>query len=88
MPLRLLVWMDSLAQLTGDLWQFSPSVFVRSRAAGPTRAHRQKRHLPLPGLRAGPPARYAPAADLPGLRQDLPGRERHLRSAGAVRIPE
>ena len=35
-PLRMLVWMDSLAQLTGDLWQFSPSVFTRSRAAGPT----------------------------------------------------
>jgi len=35
-PLRMLVWMDSLAQLTGDLWQLSPSVFTRSRAAGPT----------------------------------------------------
>ena len=34
-PLRMLVWMDSLAQLTGDLWQLSPSVFTRSRAAGP-----------------------------------------------------
>jgi len=33
-PLRLLVWMDSLAQLTGDLWQFSPSVFVRTHAVG------------------------------------------------------
>jgi SAM-dependent methyltransferase len=31
-PLRLLVWMDSMAQLTGDWWQFSPSVFVRARA--------------------------------------------------------
>lgn len=35
-PLRMLVWMDSLAQLTGDLWQLSPSVFTRSRAAGST----------------------------------------------------
>ena len=33
-PLRLLVWADSLAQLTGDLWQLSPSVFVRARASG------------------------------------------------------
>ncbi len=33
-PLRLLVGLDSLAQLTGDWWQFSPSVFVRSRAVG------------------------------------------------------
>ncbi len=34
LPLRLLVWMDSLAQLTGDAWQLSPSVFARSRAVG------------------------------------------------------
>ncbi len=26
--------MDSLAQQTGDLWQFSPSVFVGCRASG------------------------------------------------------
>jgi ubiquinone/menaquinone biosynthesis C-methylase UbiE len=36
LPLRLLVWMDSAAQLTGDLWQLSPSVFVLNRAAGET----------------------------------------------------
>ena len=33
-PVKWLVWMDSLAQLTGNLWQLSPSVFVRSHAAG------------------------------------------------------
>ncbi len=33
-PLRWLVAMDSLAQLTGDWWQFTPSVFVRSKAIG------------------------------------------------------
>lgn len=32
LPLRLLVGMDSLAQSTGDLWQLSPSVFVRAKA--------------------------------------------------------
>jgi SAM-dependent methyltransferase/uncharacterized protein YbaR (Trm112 family) len=32
-PLGLLVGMDSLAQRTGDLWQLSPSVFVRSSAS-------------------------------------------------------
>ncbi len=37
-PLTLLVWMDSAAQLTGNNWQLSPSVFVRSRAVGETRA--------------------------------------------------
>jgi SAM-dependent methyltransferase len=36
LPLRLLVGLDSLAQLTGDWWQLSPSVFTRSRALGKT----------------------------------------------------
>ncbi len=35
-PTRVLVWMDSLASLTGDLWQLSPSVFARCRAVGAT----------------------------------------------------
>lgn len=34
-PLGLLVQMDALAQLTGNLWQYSPSVFTRNRAVGP-----------------------------------------------------
>jgi ubiquinone/menaquinone biosynthesis C-methylase UbiE len=34
LPLVMLVKMDSLAQLTGDAWQFSPSVFVRARVVG------------------------------------------------------
>jgi ubiquinone/menaquinone biosynthesis C-methylase UbiE len=34
LPLRLLVQMDALAQLTGDMWQYSPSVFVRAHALG------------------------------------------------------
>lgn len=33
-PLRLLVKLDSLAQLTGNWWQLTPSVFVRSHACG------------------------------------------------------
>ena len=33
-PTGLLIWMDSLAQFTGDLWQLSPSVFTRSQAVG------------------------------------------------------
>ena len=35
-PTRLLVWLDSLAQLTGGWWQLSPSVFVRNQAVGET----------------------------------------------------
>lgn len=34
LPLTLLVWLDGLAQWTGDWWQLSPSVFVRARARG------------------------------------------------------
>lgn len=33
-PTRLLVALDSMAQLSGDLWQLTPSVFVSARAAG------------------------------------------------------
>jgi SAM-dependent methyltransferase len=33
-PLKLLVGLDSLLQPTGNLFQFSPSVFVRARAVG------------------------------------------------------
>ena len=33
-PVRLLVAADALASLTGNLWQLSPSVFVRNTAAG------------------------------------------------------
>lgn len=36
LPLRLLVWLDSAAQLTGDLWQLSPSVFVLNKTTGET----------------------------------------------------
>jgi len=36
LPLSFLVWLDSLAQLTGDWWQLSPSVFTLSRAVGDT----------------------------------------------------
>jgi ubiquinone/menaquinone biosynthesis C-methylase UbiE len=36
LPLPLLVWMDALAQLTGDWWQLSPSVFVKAQAVGDT----------------------------------------------------
>ncbi len=38
LPLSVLVAMDSAAQLTGDLWQLSPSVFVRAKAIGSSAA--------------------------------------------------
>lgn len=37
LPTSLLVWLDSLAQLTGDFWQLSPSVFVKNTATGEDR---------------------------------------------------
>jgi SAM-dependent methyltransferase len=33
-PVEVLAWMDAQAQLTGDWWQLSPSVFVRTHACG------------------------------------------------------
>jgi len=36
-PTGLLAWLDSLAGLTGNLWQLSPSVFLRSTAVGQTK---------------------------------------------------
>lgn len=38
-PLNLLVSADSLAQLTGNWWQLTPSVFVRSKAVGAPDTH-------------------------------------------------
>ena len=33
-PTKVLIWLDSIAQLTGDWWQLTPSVFTRSIAVG------------------------------------------------------
>ena len=35
-PASFLAWLDSLAQLTGDWWQLTPSVFTLNRAVGKT----------------------------------------------------
>ena len=35
-PSSFLAWLDSFAQLTGDLWQLAPSVFTISQAVGET----------------------------------------------------
>jgi len=59
LPLGLLVRMDALAQLTGNWWQLSPSVFVRSRA----------RSIPAAAAPSGAffhcPACAAPLVDTP-----------------------
>ena len=33
-PLKVLVWLDSICQPTGSLWQFTPSVFLRAHSVG------------------------------------------------------
>lgn len=56
LPLGMLVWMEAQAQRTGNLWQLTPSVFVRSRALGQGPAAAPEAlfrcpacgHLPLP----------------------------------------
>lgn len=58
-PLKLLVAMDSALQLTGNWWQFSPSVFVRARTSG---------SIPTPaydGFFACPECGYAPLEEAP-----------------------
>jgi hypothetical protein len=52
--------MDSLAQLTGDWWQLTPSVFARCRASGET-------SLAAPGaFFACPGCGHAPLLETPG----------------------
>jgi len=59
-PLRLLVKLDSLAQLTGDLWQLSPSVFVGARCKKPADA-------PAPaGFFCCPACGFSPLPETPG----------------------
>lgn len=59
-PTSLLVAADSLAQLTGDWWQLTPSVFTRSRAVGATPL------APAEVLFCCPECRHAPLESLPG----------------------
>jgi ubiquinone/menaquinone biosynthesis C-methylase UbiE len=60
LPLKLLVGMDSLAQLTGDWWQLTPSIFTRCRASGET-------SLAVPGaFFACPECGHAPLLETPG----------------------
>ncbi|HPH96426.1 MAG TPA: methyltransferase domain-containing protein [Anaerolineaceae bacterium] len=70
LPLKLLVGMDSLAQLTGDWWQLSPSVFTRARAAGE------------PAAQPAPDAFF----NCPACGVDLPEEEHDLVCPGCGRI--
>jgi SAM-dependent methyltransferase len=75
LPLGFLVSMDSLAQLTGNWWQLSPSVFVRARATGeslPAPSLDAQKREPEKGMDQNPFFRCPTCGeDLPMLEQDL-----------------
>ncbi len=68
-PVRWLVAMDSLAQLTGDWWQFTPSVFVRSMAIGETPRALPGELFRCPGCGYVPLERKADTLTCPGCAQ-------------------
>ncbi|MGE5221183.1 MAG: methyltransferase domain-containing protein [Omnitrophica WOR_2 bacterium] len=53
-PTGILVAMDSFAQLTGDWWQLTPSVFVRAQAAGESPRAAQGEFFRCPNCRHHP----------------------------------
>ena len=63
LPTRVLVFCDSIFQWTGALWQLSPSVFVRAKAAGP-----RIKELPVDivGLFKCPDCGYSPLMNKKG----------------------
>lgn len=61
LPTNLLVSLDSMAQLSGNAWQLSPSVFVRSHAIGDTPT------TPLGAFFRCPACEYWPLLEADGL---------------------
>jgi hypothetical protein len=71
-PTRVLVGLDSLAQLTGDWWQLTPSVFVKAKAHGEA---------------SGEPAAKEAFFRCPVCRQALPeGAQKAIRCPGCGRV--
>ena len=56
-PTRVLVFLDSILQPTGQWWQLSPSVFTRSRTEKPYPAVKLKGFFQCPGCGSALPAR-------------------------------
>ena len=71
LPVTWLVRMDALASLTGDLWQFSPSVFTRSRAKGPAQPLEEQAFFRCPAC-GSPLADTPPEIVCPGCGQTYP----------------
>jgi ubiquinone/menaquinone biosynthesis C-methylase UbiE len=53
-PTAILVFLDSLAQLSGDWWQLTPSVFTRSQAVGDTPVAAEGAFFQCPACGSGP----------------------------------
>jgi len=72
LPLKLLVGLDSLFSLTGDLWQLTPSVFVRSLSVGQTQVAGVDEFFRCPACGAGPLADTPPELRCAGCGQTYP----------------
>jgi SAM-dependent methyltransferase len=66
LPLGLLVSLDSIFQYTGALWQYSPSVFVRSRASGASPLAKPGAFFKCPECGTGLPGAMNNALECPG----------------------
>jgi SAM-dependent methyltransferase len=71
-PTRFLVWLDSGAQLTGDLWQFSPSVFARCSAIGPAQPLPEESQFRCPACGHSPLPDTAPEIVCPACLRSFP----------------
>ena len=64
-PTRLLVWLDSLIQYTGALWQLTPSVFMAARARADKKVASANSFFKCPECGAGLPLKKAGQIDCP-----------------------
>lgn len=64
-PTRLLVWLDSLIQYTGALWQLTPSVFMAARARADKEAASVGSFFKCPECGAGLPLKKTGQIDCP-----------------------
>jgi ubiquinone/menaquinone biosynthesis C-methylase UbiE len=72
LPLKMLVWMDSIAQLSGDLWQITPSVFARCQAIGATPPAEEGVFFRCPACGHSPLADTPPEILCPGCGRSYP----------------
>jgi SAM-dependent methyltransferase len=68
-PTAILVFLDSLAQLSGDWWQLTPSVFTRSQAVGDTPVAVPGAFFQCPACGNGPLHQEGERLPCPGCRR-------------------